>query len=163
MIELLPRPRIFFDEVRDAADLEALANIHAEGFRRGWSVDEFESLLADDTVRCILLRRESVIGWRRILGFVIARNTAGEAEILTVAVSLARRGQGFGRRLMDELLRRLYADRATEIFLEVDENNPPAIALYRRLGFVEVGRRKGYYRGADGRESGALVLRLQLH
>ncbi|MCX5513799.1 ribosomal-protein-alanine acetyltransferase [Kaistia algarum] len=163
MIELLPRPRIFFDEVRDAADLEALATIHAEGFRRGWSVDEFESLLADDTVRCILLRRESVIGWRRILGFVIARNTAGEAEILTVAVLLGRRGQGFGRRLMDELLRRLYADRAAEVFLEVDESNPPAIALYRRLGFVEVGRRKGYYRGADGRESGALVLRLQLH
>lgn len=163
MIEFLPRPRIFFDEVRDATDLEALAAIHAEGFRRGWSVDEFESLLADDKVRCILLRRESVIGWRRILGYVIARNTAGEAEVLTVAVSQLRRGRGFGRRLMEELLRRLYAERAEEIFLEVDENNPPAIALYRRLGFVEVGRRKGYYRGVDSRESGALVMRLQLH
>ncbi|MBB3931078.1 ribosomal-protein-alanine N-acetyltransferase [Kaistia hirudinis] len=163
MIELLPRPRIFFDQVRDASDIEALAAIHAESFGRGWSVDEFESLLADDMVQCIVLRRESVFGWRRVLGFVMARNAAGEAEVLTVAVSQLRRGRGYGRRLMEELLRRYYAERVADIFLEVDEQNPPALALYRRLGFVEVGRRKGYYRDAEGRQSTALVLRLQLH
>lgn len=163
MIEFLPRPRIFFDEVRDESDLDALAAIHAESFSRGWSVDEFRSLLADATVHCIVLRRESVFGWRRVLGFIMARNVAGEAEILTVAVSQLRRGRGHGRRLMEELLRRFYAERVDVIFLEVDEQNPPALALYRRFGFVEVGRRKGYYQDAEGHRSTALVLRLQLH
>ena len=162
MIEFLPRPRIYFDEVRGAADMEALVAIHAEGFHRGWSVDEFEQLVADEHTRCIVLRRESAFGFRRILGFVIARAVAGEAEILTVAVAQSRRGQGIGRRLLEELMRRLYAERVREIFLEVDENNPPALALYRRLGYVEVGRRKGYYRDAEGRAGTALVLRRQL-
>lgn len=162
MIDMLPQPRIFFDEVHDGADIEALVAIHAEGFGRGWSADEFETLLGEPTVRCLLLRRESVFGFRRVVGFVIARCVADEAEILTVAVALHRRGRGFGRRLMEELLRRLYAERMREVFLEVDENNPPALALYRRLGYVEVGRRKGYYASADGRKGTALVLRLQL-
>lgn len=162
MIDFLPRPRIYFDEVQGEGDIEAMVAIHAEGFSRGWSIDEFESLLADETIRTVLLRRESAFGFRRVLGFVMARVVLAEAEILTVAVAASRRGQGFGRRLMDELLRRLYAERVREVFLEVDENNAAALALYRRLGYVEVGRRKGYYRTADGKQSTALVLRLQL-
>jgi len=158
----LPRPRFFFDEIRDAADIEALVAMHSEGFRRGWSVDEFETLLADNRVLAFVLRRESVLGVRRVLGFILVRNVGGEAEVLTIAVAAARRGRGYGRQILEEALRRLYRDRAREVFLEVDENNPPALALYRRLGFVQVGRRKGYYRDAAGKESAALVLRLQL-
>jgi len=162
MIDFLPRPRIYFFEVQGAADIEAMAAIHADGFSRGWSADEIEQLVADRHVRCILLRRESAFGYRRILGFVMARVVADEAEILTLAVASNRRGQGIGRRLMEELMRRLYAERVRDVFLEVDENNPPALALYRRLGYVEVGRRKGYYQDASGRAGTALVLRLHL-
>jgi ribosomal protein S18 acetylase RimI-like enzyme len=43
------------------------------------------------------------------------------------------------------------------MFLEVGSDNPAALALYAALGFVNVGSRKGYYRGRD-----ALVLRLSL-
>jgi ribosomal-protein-alanine N-acetyltransferase len=64
--------------------------------------------------------------------------------------------------ILEEALRQLYRDRVPEVFLEVDENNPAARALYAKLGFAEVGRRKGYYRDGEGGESAALVLRLQL-
>ncbi|MCX5494900.1 GNAT family N-acetyltransferase [Kaistia dalseonensis] len=162
MIDLLPRSRVFTDIVRDPSDVEALVAIHAAGFRRGWDADEIENLLADETVFCIVLRRESLFGVRRILGFAMIRSVADQAEVLTIAVAPARRGRGYGRRILEEALRQLYRDHLPEIFLEVDEANQSARALYSRLGFVEVGRRKGYYRDEEGRESTALVLRLQL-
>ena len=83
---------------------------------------------------------------------MLARLAAGEGEILTVAVARAHRRQGLGWRLMDAVLRELHAQRAEALFLEVDETNVAAIALYRRLGFREVGKRPRYYQSADGLE-----------
>lgn len=161
MLDFLPHPRLVIDEVRSETDIETMVAIHAEGFRRGWGIDEIERLNAEPTVRCLLLRRESPFGIRRVLGFIMVRSVAGEAEVLTIAVAEARRGRGYGRRLIEEALRRLYAEGAERVFLEVGESNPPALALYRRIGFQEVGRRKGYY--ADGGPGGtALVMQLQL-
>lgn len=161
MHPFLPQRRLAYDEPQSETDLEAMVTIHAEGFRRGWSLDEFERLIAEKTVRTLLLRRESVFGTRTVVGFVMLRVVAGEAEVLTVAVGEARRGRGYGRRLMEEALRRLYADAVESVFLEVSEVNDPALALYRRLGFKEVGRRKGYYADGAGGAT-ALVMRLQL-
>jgi ribosomal-protein-alanine N-acetyltransferase len=63
---------------------------------------------------------------------------------------------------MDAVLRQLHAQRAEALFLEVDETNPPAIALYRRLGFHEVGKRPNYYQSAAKGPTGALVMRRDL-
>ena len=60
------------------------------------------------------------------------------------------------------MLRELHAERAEALFLEVDETNVPALALYRRLGFREVGKRPAYYDRAEGGRSGALVMRRDL-
>ena len=143
---------------RDGATLERL---HREDFSRPWSAAEFEGLLGQPTVFGFLAvpdgrpRGEAV-------GFVLARLAAGEAEIITVAVQRAHRRQGLGRRLMDAVLRELHAHRAEALFLEVDEINAPAVALYRALGFREVGRREGYYQHASGPRTGALVMRRDL-
>ena len=94
-------------------------------------------------------------------GFVLARLAAGEGEILTIAVARAHRRQGIGWRLMTSVLGELHGQRAEALFLEVDERNGPAVALYRRLGFREVGRRPGYYPTPEG-AGGALVMRREL-
>jgi len=93
---------------------------------------------------------------------VLARLTAGEGEILTVAVARSHRRQGLGWQLMDAVLRELHAQRAEALFLEVDETNVAAIALYRRLGFREVGKRANYYRSPERGPTGALVMRRDL-
>src|SRR5690606_10955011 len=95
-------------------------------------------------------------------GFVLARLAAGEAEILTIAVSRTMRRHGVGRDLMEAVLRELHAQRAEALFLEVDEINEAAIALYRRLGFREVARRPAYYDQPDAPKTAALVMRRDL-
>jgi ribosomal-protein-alanine N-acetyltransferase len=48
------------------------------------------------------------------------------------------------------------------LFLEVEDSNAPALALYERQGFREVARREAYYRKADGSAATALVMRVDL-
>ncbi len=139
---------------RDAA---AMAALHAASFRRGWSDGEFERLLADSAV----IAHRAVNG-RSLVGFIISRRAAGEAEILSVAVAASWRGRGLAGALLHLHLRRLAGLGAQAVFLEVDEDNVPACRLYMKAGFHEVARRQGYYRNEAGQASTALVLRRDL-
>lgn len=154
------RRRDFMVRPLGGADSEALSALHCEDFVRPWTDGEFESLLAQD----------NVFGFAAIetgrphsppAGFVLARHGGGEAEILTVAVARVWRRRGIGRQLMDAVLRDLHTARAESLFLEVDETNTAALALYRRLGFRQVGSRPDYYTHGD-RRTGAIVMRRDL-
>lgn len=160
---LLPsfRRKSFTVRPLDSADSEMLATLHEEDFARPWTEDEFESLLVQENVFGFAAVEEGVAGARPV-GFVLARLAAGEAEILTVTVTRAFRRRGIGHALMDAVLRTLHGERAEVLFLEVDEKNRAAIALYRRLGFREAGRRPDYYRGSTARRGNAIVMRRDL-
>ncbi len=134
-------------------DAAAIARLHAESFHRGWSEDEVERLILE---RNVLVHR--AMRGRRLAGFIMSRFAVDEAEILSVAVARAQRGGGLGAKLLRLHLGRLAALGVAKVFLEVDQDNGPALSLYRRAGFHEVGRREGYYQ-KDGSASSALVLR----
>lgn len=157
---LRPRPRDYLLEPLTVADSDAVSVLHREDFVRPWTGGEFADLLAQDTVFGYAARE---VGQRGAApaGFVLARLAADEGEILTVAVARAHRRRGLGWRLMDAVLRKLHAERAQSLFLEVEETNAGAIALYRRLAFREVGKRPAYY-AASGGPTGALVMRRDL-
>ena len=142
-------------------DARHLPDLHAEDFSRPWAEHEFSALLEQEPVFGFAAWR---VGQRRAApaGFVLARLTAGEGEILTIAVGRAHRRRGLGRDLMEAVLRELHAERAEALFLEVDEANAPALALYRRLGFREVGRRPGYYDHPQAPKTAALTMRRDL-
>lgn len=161
MMWRLPAPRVLVDEPT-VGDVDILADLHAESFARGWSAEDFAALMAGVNVFALTARRESLFGLRRIAGFVVVRIAADEAEVLTIAVSRARRGQGYGRLLMEEALRRLYRERIAACFLEVNRDNHPAVGLYRGLGFEDIGMRKGYYDSVVGADGAAIVMRLAL-
>ena len=65
-----------------------------------------------------------------MVGFILSRMAAGEAEILSVAIAPAWRGRGLSRPLLDFHLRRLAGLGVRTVFLEVDEHNAPARRLY---------------------------------
>jgi len=146
-------------EPLNAQDSNAIQRIHAVAFLHGWSSDDFRSLIGESTVFGFVARPQGKPN--DACGFVLARLVVGEAEILTIAVARDVQRQGVGRALMDAVLRHLYQERAETLFLEVDEANIAAQALYRRLGFQKVGVRPAYYETAKGRSS-ALILRRDL-
>ena len=141
-------------------DISALAEIHHRCFSRGWSESEFRTLLSDNQVRCLILKRSNLRVREEPVGFVLTRSVLDEAEILTIAISPDYRGFGGGRALMEELLRSLYGDRVAKLFLEVDGSNEPALSLYRSLGFEKVGERKGYYQSGGENASTAFIMQL---
>ncbi len=93
-----------------------------------------------------------------LAGFILSRRALEEAEILTIVVDPRKRGQGCGQRLLCSHLARLASCGVEVLFLEVDQSNSAALALYRRHGFVEKGMRRGYYAKPDGTRANALVM-----
>jgi len=133
-----------------------MAALHAISFNRGWSEQEFEQLLTDRSVVA-----DRAASGRNTVGFILSRCAADEAEILSVAVARVFRGRGLARRLLALHLSRLAGIGLRAVFLEVDEDNEPARALYARAGFREIGRRPGYYPQGSVAKA-ALVLRRDL-
>ena len=134
-----------FDPASD--DLKALAVLHQSAFSDPWSAQAIGDLLAGPGTFAIHLQD----------GFILARAAGEEAEILTLAVKPAARGQGLGRLLLRAAARHAQTLGAANLFLEVGVDNPSALALYAGQGLVRVGQRKAYYGGQD-----AFILKAQL-
>jgi ribosomal-protein-alanine N-acetyltransferase len=158
--------RLFKGKIRiDAArlvDADELSDIHGLAFHRGWDAAELEALLSQPEVLALAARRSGAFIRSAVVGFLITRAAADEAEVLTLVVHPSRRGLGLGRRLMEEGLRRLYAQGIRSVFLEVEEGNAAAVALYGKLGFRKVGSRPRYYAQGGEPAAEALVFRIDL-
>jgi ribosomal-protein-alanine N-acetyltransferase len=139
-------------------EAEALAAIHAAAFEAPWSAADL-ARFADDRGGFALVAE---IEGGALAGFILCRAIAGEAEILTLAVRREQRRRGVAAALVEAALG-LAAASAEAMFLEVAEDNPGALALYRKLGFAEAGRRAGYYGRPAGGAVDALVMRRTLN
>ncbi len=82
----------------------------------------------------------------RLAGYVGSQSCPPEADVMNVAVSPEYRRQGIAQRLIEALVAGLQAREISCLSLEVRASNAPAIALYNKLGFQQVGRRPNYYR-----------------
>ena len=91
-----------------------------------------------------------------VLGYAGSQTVMGETDMMNVAVHPDARRQGIARRLILALVEELKQQGSHCLTLEVRAANAPALALYAREGFAQVGRRPNYYR--DPRED-ALILR----
>ncbi|HWK42366.1 MAG TPA: GNAT family N-acetyltransferase [Croceibacterium sp.] len=93
-------------------------------------------------------------------GFSLTRGTLDEEELLLIGVIPELRGRGIGGMLLDRTIAAAHARGATRLFLEMRDGNP-AESLYRRHGFVPVGRRRNYYRRGSGCAIDAITFRLE--
>jgi ribosomal-protein-alanine N-acetyltransferase len=134
-----------------------MAGLHAQSLDDRWSEADFETLLASPGVFSLLARANDAP-----LGFVLVRIASDEAEILTLAVDPAFRRQGVGRALVVSAAEEAAKAGAGALFLEVAEDNGPALGLYETCDFARIGRRSDYYtRGAERID--ALILRRALN
>jgi ribosomal-protein-alanine N-acetyltransferase len=137
------------------ADLADVATIEQRSYAFPWSENIFRDCLrVGYTCRALDLTGQ-------IIGYGVMSLGAGEAHVLNVCVLPEFRNVGFGRRLLEHLLERASGAGVNEAFLEVRPTNLSAIRLYQRLGFEQIGIRRGYYQSTDGRED-AIVLKLDL-
>jgi [ribosomal protein S18]-alanine N-acetyltransferase len=87
----------------------------------------------------------SVLEHRRLVGYIVARETAGELHINNVAVRQNYRRQGIGRALLSRVVTEAERLGVTTAFLEVRQGNLVAQALYEQCGFKAIARRSNYY------------------
>ena len=92
----------------------------------------------------------------RVLGYVGSQTVLDETDMMNIAVLPEARRAGIGERLILSLIELLKDRGSRSLALEVRASNTPAISLYKKLGFLQVGRRPNYYRSP--RED-ALILR----
>ncbi len=149
----LPAPLI--ERPMHADDVAGVGAVERASYQFPWSEPIFH-----DCIRVGYLCRVLETG-DAIVGYGIASMGAGEAHILNLCVAESLRGRGVARRLLLSLLKRAELAGQQWAFLEVRPSNVRALGLYRSLGFVEVGIRRGYYQAVDGRED-AIVCRLAL-
>ena len=97
-----------------------------------------------------------------LVGYCIAMSGVGEMHLLNITIAPAARRRGHARRLLGELLRLCRSRQASRLWLEVRESNGEAREVYRRLGFAQVGRRKGYYPAPEVRREDAIVMSLDV-
>lgn len=134
-------------------DAEALAVLHGPSFPDAWPAEAFRSLIVRNEVFVLLGSTEGTAAQ----GFILVQCAAGEAEVLTFCVAEPIRRSGLGRALLTAACALAGERGAGKMFLEVGEGNGPALCLYRREGFGEVGRRAAYYHhGPDA--SDAIVM-----
>ena len=131
--------------VSQVAELEKLC------FSDPWSENSVASELNNPlSLWLVALERD------RVAGYIGSQSVMGESDVMNVAVHPDFRRQGIGERLILALVEELKSLRNHSLTLEVRASNEPAISLYKKLGFQQVGLRPKYYR--NPRED-ALILR----
>ena len=122
------------------ADVPQVAQIEALQHHVPWSAQSFVDALRSGW-HCRVLRSPE----EEILGYCVCMTAGDDEELLTITVRPDQMGQGYGKRLMQEVIGGALSRGASHVFLEVRESNQLAIDLYVQMGFKMSGMRKNYY------------------
>lgn len=103
-------------------------------------------------------------GWvveyaNRVVGFILMTMTAGECHILNLCIHPQFQHQGLGKQLLQHTLEESKRLDGFRVYLEVRRSNLPAIELYKKMGFEQIGERKDYYPVPSGHEDAIVFAR----
>lgn len=125
-------------------DLEQIKENLQTDFDDFWNFEIFKEELANNNSMYLVLRYEN-----EIVSFGGVKIILDEADIMNIITKKNKRNQGFAKFLLNELITIAKEENCKTITLEVDENNLPAIKLYKDFEFKEVGKRKNYYKNGN--------------
>lgn len=132
-------------------DVPHVVAIEERAFTTPWRFDTFRSLLARDEVELTVVELPE----EGVVAYAVLWCTGDHGELANIAVRDDARGRGLGSALLNRVLDVARQRGVESLFLEVRVSNERAAGMYRRRGFSEIGRRKGYY---DRPKEDALVL-----
>ena len=135
-------------------DIPEIIEIEKRSFISPWTRGMFVQTLASPVSHSFVM-----IDSQRISGYIILYRAGLEIHIMNIAVHPDHRRQGVGGAMMARILESARADSVEICFLEVRETNFPARGLYEKLGFKNIGKRKGYYSETN---EDAIVMQLSL-
>jgi ribosomal-protein-alanine N-acetyltransferase len=142
-----------------AADISAIMTVMQDAFDprfgEAWSVSQLTGSLSIPGTWAMVAKTAD----GAVVGFTLTRLILDQAELLLVAVARDCRGSGCGRALLAAAAEQARSRGASEMFLEVRDGNDPALGLYAKCGFTEIGRRKNYYSGATTERFDAITMR----
>ena len=135
----------------DESHVPQIAELEKLCFNDPWS----ENSISSELNNRLSLWLVAIID-NKVVGYVGSQTVLGETDMMNVAIHPDYRKQGIGTQLITTLIRNLDEQGSHSLMLEVRASNIPAISVYQKLGFEEVGRRRNYYRNP---KEDALILR----
>lgn len=132
-------------------DVASVAELEKICFHDPWSADSIASEL-DNPLSCWLV----AIDDQRVIGYVGSQTVLDGSDMMNIAVSPDYRRKGVAESLISALICALKKRDSRCLILEVRVSNRPAIGLYEKLGFLQIGCRRNYYRNP---KEDALILR----
>lgn len=125
-------------------DLENIKDCLLTDFDNFWSYNILKQELENGKSKYFVAKREN-----EIVGFAGILLIIDQVNIMNIVVKKDKRNFGIGSSLLEEIIRYSKIHNATSITLEVNEKNIPAIKLYKKYGFKQVGLRRKYYNNED--------------
>jgi ribosomal-protein-alanine N-acetyltransferase len=137
------------------ADVDAVLGIEQQVHSHPWTRGNFNDALASGNICKVY---EAADG---IAGYAVMMPALDDVELLDISIARAYQRKGLGARLLGEMLVLARTLKFERMLLEVRRSNFAACALYKKIGFAEIGVRRGYYPTDTGRED-ALVMEYKL-
>jgi len=139
----------------DWSDIDTVLHIEQEVHSHPWTRGNFNDALATGNICRVYQAGDEIIG------YAVLMPALDDVDLLDISIAKSHQRRGLGEKLLNEMIAMLREQKFQRIMLEVRRTNLAAYALYRKVGFVEIGVRRDYYPLGEGRED-ALVLEYSL-
>lgn len=134
-------------------DLENIKDILTSEFDDFWTESIFKEELKSDNSNYIVAKN----GLNKIVGFGGYKLLVDNADIMNIVTKKSARNTGIGTIILKNIIELVKSKNINHIILEVNENNIPAINLYKKFSFETIAERKKYYNGTDN----AIIMELK--
>lgn len=148
---------LFSFEPMQLEDLEQVMVIENSVYPHPWTRGNFLDSLYSGYENWVL--REPSF---QLAGYFLVMLMVDEVHLLNISVRSDLHGQGVGRKMLDRVVSIARKNTMSSVLLEVRPSNLRALAVYERYGFIQIGKRKGYYPAANNMREDAIVMRLCL-
>ncbi|WP_034449600.1 ribosomal protein S18-alanine N-acetyltransferase [Butyrivibrio sp. AE2032] len=121
-------------------DIDSIMELEKGSIVHPWARSEFEDLISNSNKLCLVAESDE-----KVVCYIGAETVLDECNIGNIVTDKVYRGRGFATELMSALMDELTKRGIAKVFLEVEHDNVPALALYEKQGFERYGQRRGYY------------------